>query len=126
MMFQSKSNTSSLGSIMSTDIEINGDINISGDILIYGKVYGNINSTGVINTAKGSVIEGHITARKIFISGSVNGNLDIENKVVIESSGTLNGNIKASIITIEEGANFDGMCNMLKSSESNVQKINAI
>ena len=126
MMFQSKNNTSSLGSIMSKDIEINGDINISGDILIYGKVYGNINSNGVINTAKGSVIEGHITAKKIFISGSVNGNLDIENKVVIESSGTLNGNIKASIITIEEGANFDGMCNMLKSSESNVQKISAI
>ena len=126
MMFQSKNNTSSLGSIISKDLEINGDINISGDILIYGKIYGNINSTGVINTAKGSVVEGHITARKIFISGSVNGNLDIENKVVIESSGTLNGNIKASIITIEEGANFDGMCNMLKSSESNVQKINAI
>jgi len=125
-MFQSKNNTSSLGSIMSRDIEINGDINISGDILIYGKVYGNIHSNGVINTAKGSVIEGHITAKKIFISGSVNGNLDIENKVVIESSGTLNGNIKASIITIEEGANFDGMCNMLKSSESNVQKISAI
>ena len=126
MMFQSKNNTSSLGSIMSKDIEINGDINISGDILIYGKVYGNINSTGVINTAKGSVIDGHVTAKKIFISGTINGNLDIENKVIIESSGTLNGNIKASIITIEEGANFDGMCNMLKSSASNVQKISAI
>ena len=126
MMFQSKNNTSSLGSIMSKDIEINGDINISGDILIYGKIYGNINSNGVINTAKGSVIDGHITAKKIFISGSINGNLDIENKVVIESSGTLNGNIKASIITIEEGANFDGMCNMLKSDVSNVQKISAI
>ena len=126
MMFQSKNNTNSLGSILSKDIEINGDINISCDILIYGKVYGNINSTGIINTAKGSIIEGHITAKTIFVSGVVNGNLDIENKVVIESSGTLNGNIKASIITIQEGANFDGMCNMLKPSEANVQKISAI
>jgi len=125
-MFQSKNNTNSLGSILSKDIEINGDINISCDILIYGKVYGNINSTGIINTAKGSIIEGHITAKTIFVSGVVNGNLDIENKVVIESSGTLNGNIKASIITIQEGANFDGMCNMLKPSEANVQKISAI
>ena len=126
MMFQSKNNTTSLGSIMSKDIEINGDINISGDILIYGKIYGNINSNGVINTAKGSVIKGHITAKKIFISGTITGNVDIEDKVVIESSGTLNGNIKASIITIQEGANFDGMCNMLKPSEANVQKISAI
>ena len=57
MMFQSKNSNSSLGSIMSKDIEINGDINISGDILIYGKVYGNITSSGTINTAKGSVVE---------------------------------------------------------------------
>ena len=126
MMFQSKNNTSSLGSILSKDIEINGDINITGDLLIYGKISGNINSTGVINTAKGSIIKGNIKAKKIFISGVVNGNLDIGNKVVIESSGTLNGDIQATIITIEEGANFDGMCNMLKSSESNVQKISAI
>ena len=80
----------------------------------------------MINTAKGSIIKGNIKAKKIFISGVVNGNLDIGNKVVIESSGTLNGDIQATIITIEEGANFDGMCNMLKSSESNVQKISAI
>ena len=111
---------------MSKDIEINGHIDISEDILIYGKIYGNINSTGVINTAKGSIIDGDIKAKNIFISGTVNGNLDIDNKVVIESSGTLNGNIKSSIITIEEGATFDGMCNMLKSGESNVQKISAI
>tara|TARA_Y100001960_G_scaffold300264_1_gene349157 strand:+ start:400 stop:777 length:378 start_codon:yes stop_codon:yes gene_type:complete len=125
-MFQSKNNTNSLGSIMSKDIEINGDITISGDILIYGKVYGNITSNGIINTAKDSVVEGNIIAKTIFISGTINGNLDIDNKVVIESSGTLNGNIKSAIITIEEGANFDGMCNMLKSTESNVQKISAI
>ena len=124
-MFQSN-NTNSLGSIMSQDIEINVDINIAGDMIIYGKIYGNINSTGIINTAKGSVIDGHIKANKIFISGDITGNLDIEDKVVIESSGTLNGNIKASIITIEEGANFDGMCNMLKSNKSTVQKIGEI
>ena len=124
-MFQSN-NSNSLGSIMSQDIEINGDINIAGDIIIYGKIYGNINSTGIINTAKGSIVDGHIKAKKIFISGDITGNLDIEDKVVIESSGTLNGNIKASIITIEEGANFDGMCNMLKSNTSTVQKISEI
>jgi len=126
MMFQSKNNTNSLGSIISHDIEMRGDINIAGDIIIYGKIYGDINSTGIINMAQGSIIEGHIKAKKIFIGGTITGNLDVEEKVVIESSGTLNGNIKASIIIIEEGANFDGMCNMLKTKESTVQKISAI
>ena len=125
-MFQSKNNTNSFGSIISEDLEVSGDINITGDLIIYGKVYGNINSTGVINMAKGSLIDGHIKAKKIFIGGTINGNLDIENKVIIEKSGTLNGNIKALIITIEEGAKFDGMCSMLKSAESAVQKISSI
>tara|TARA_X000000368_G_scaffold408804_1_gene389906 strand:- start:478 stop:858 length:381 start_codon:yes stop_codon:yes gene_type:complete len=126
-MFQSKNNAGVLASIISKDVEINGDINISGDILIYGKVTGNIHSTGIINTAKGSSIDGDIKAKNIFISGSINGNLNIANKAIIESSGELNGNIKAAIITIEEGACFDGMCNMLKlPNESTVKKITAI
>ena len=126
-MFQSKNSSGMLTSIISKDVEINGDINISGDILIYGKISGNIQSTGIINTAQGSSVDGDIKAKKIFISGSINGNLDIMNKAIIESTGQLNGNIKAAIITIEEGAHFDGMCNMLKSSnESTVKKITAL
>ena len=54
------------------------------------------------------------------------GNLNIENKVVLGKTGVLTGDIQSSILTIEEGGNFDGMCNMLKPSESKVQKISSI
>jgi len=122
-MFQSNNKSSSLGTILAPEIEINGDITISENIIIYGKVIGNICSNGNINTAEGSVITGNIIAKSISVSGTINGNLDIEEKVILNASGSLNGNIKANIISIDEGASFEGMCNMLNHNETKVQKI---
>ncbi len=122
---QSNKTINTLGSILAKEIEIHGDINVKGNIIIYGKVYGTINSTGIVNTAKESIIEGNIQAQNAFISGKVKGHLNIEHKVVLGSTGDVEGNIKSAILTIEEGANFEGMCNMLKqSTKSNVKKIN--
>ena len=123
-MFQSDNKQSSLGTILAPEIDIKGDINISGNIIVYGKVRGNIISSGTVNTAKGSMIEGNIQAQSTFISGEVNGNIEVDKKVVLGPSCKLNGNIKASIITIEEGANFDGICSMLQAQEPQVEKIN--
>ena len=125
-MFQSDKKTNSLGTILGPDIEFKGDINASGNIIIYGKIIGNIKCVGDVNTSKESFIKGNIQAQNIFISGQVQGNLNINNKIVLGSTGELTGDIQSSILSIEEGGNFDGMCNMLKTSESKVQKISSL
>ena len=124
-MFQSnKSQSSSLGTILAPEIDITGDINVSGNIIVFGKVTGDIVSTGIVNTAKGSRVTGNIKAKSTNISGEVPGNIEVEKKVVLGTTCTLNGNIEAAIITIEEGAKFDGLCSMLKTKETHVEKIN--
>lgn len=124
-MFQSnKSQSSSLGTILAPEIDITGDINVSGNIILFGKVTGDIVSTGIVNTAKGSRVTGNIKAKSTNISGEVTGNIEVEKKVVLGTTCTLNGNIEAAIITIEEGAKFDGLCSMLKTKETHVEKIN--
>lgn len=124
-MFQSnKSQNSSLGTILAPEIDIKGDINVSGNIIVFGKVTGDIVSTGIVNTAKGSRVTGNIKAKSTNISGEVTGNIEVEKKVVLGTTCTLNGNIEAAIITIEEGAKFDGLCSMLKTKETHVEKIN--
>ena len=124
-MFQSnKTQNSSLGTILAPEIDITGDINVSGNIIVFGKVTGDIVSTGIVNTAKGSRVEGNIKAKSANISGEVNGNITVEKKAVLGNTCTLNGNIEAAIITIAEGAKFDGLCSMLKTKETYVEKIN--
>ena len=113
-MFQSKKINSNISSILGPEVEIKGDVNVTGDLLIYGKVLGNINSKGTVNSANGSLVKGNITAGNASISGEVQGDLDIESKVILGKNSYLSGNLKAAIITIEEGAKFDGMCKMIQ------------
>ena len=120
-MFQSNSMKNNMSSILGPEVEITGDVKVAGDLLIYGKVYGNIVSKGAVNSAKGSLIKGDINAENASISGTVEGNLDIQSKVVLGSNSYLTGNLKAAIITIEEGAKFDGMCSMIKKQTATIK-----
>ena len=116
-MFQSKKINSNISSILGPEVEIKGDVNVTGDLLIYGKVFGNINSKGTVNSANGSLVKGNITAGNASISGEVQGALDIASKIVLGKNSYLSGNLKAAIITIEEGAKFDGMCKMIQDNK---------
>ena len=127
-MFQSDKKSTALGSILDPNIEINGNIDVTANLVIHGKVNGNVTSTQTLNTAKGSKIKGNIIAKTAMISGEVHGDLEVSEKIVLGQTAHLVGNLKASILIIEEGAKFDGMSNMLKAKaiDSKVKKINAI
>ena len=127
-MFQSDKKSTALGSILDPNIEINGNINVTANLVIHGKVNGNVTSTQTLNTAKGSKIKGNIIAKNAMINGEVHGDLEVSEKIVLGQTAHLVGNLKASILIIEEGAKFDGMSNMLKAKtiDSKVKKINAI
>ena len=116
-MFQSEKPEGKTSSILGPELEIHGDVKVSGSLLIYGKVFGNIQSSGAVRTANGSVVNGNISAKEAAIGGKVDGDLDIEKKVTLGDTSFLTGNLKAAILTIEEGAKFDGVCSMLKKSQ---------
>ena len=115
-MFQSEKPESKTSSILGPELEIHGDVKVSGSLLIYGKVFGSIQSSGAVRTANGSVVNGNISAKEAAIGGKVDGDLDVEKKVTLGDTSFLTGNLKAAILTIEEGAKFDGVCSMLKKS----------
>ena len=109
---------SKTSSILGPELEIHGDVKVSGSLLIYGKVFGNIKSNGSVRTATGSEVKGNIIANEVTIGGKVDGDVDVEKKVTLADSSALTGNLKATTLTIEEGAKFEGVCNM-----SNNEKI---
>lgn len=124
-MFQSDKN-SNMSSILGPEIEIKGDLKIKGDILIYGTVLGNVESRGKVHTSKGSTIKGNVHSKSACINGKIEGDLIVKDKVVLAKYSELKGNLVSSTLTIEEGARFDGLCNMQsKSSSINKQKLNA-
>ena len=124
-MFQSDKNNN-MSSILGPEIEVNGDLKIKGDILIYGTVLGNVECKGKVHTSKGSLINGNVNSKSAYINGKIEGDLRAQDKVVLAKFSQLKGNLVSSTLTIEEGARFDGVCNMQnKSSSINKQKLNA-
>ena len=123
-MFQSD-NKNNMSSILGPEIEVKGDLVVKGDILIYGTVFGDVECKGKVHSAKGSLIKGNVNAKSAYINGKIQGDLISQEKVVLAKFSQLKGNLVSSTLMIEEGAKFDGVCNMQSKSQVNKQKINA-
>ena len=114
-----KNINNNISSIIGPEMEIDGNVSVKGDLLIYGTVHGDVKSDNDIISAKDSTVNGNIDSKNASISGIVKGNLIIKSKVTLKKDAHLKGDLKASIITLEEGARFDGMCSMVKKEEYN-------
>ena len=101
-----------MGSILGPELKIDGNVKVTGSLLIYGTVNGNIESHGSVRTARGSKVKGDIVGQEAHICGLVEGNLIIDDKIILGSESQLTGNLKSGTLVIEEGAKFAGSCDM--------------
>ena len=111
-----------MSSIIGSDLSIDGDISVKGNLLIYGKVDGNVICNGVLTMSKGSLVKGDVKTLSADISGTVEGNLEAKEKVSLSSTSILNGNLLASILVIEDGASFNGLCTMASKQSVSITK----
>ncbi len=90
-------------------IKLKGEITGEEDLLIEGRVEGSVelrSHTVVIGQ------EGHakasIVGRIITVKGKVQGNLAAEEQIILQSSATVEGDLVAPRVTMEDGATFRG------------------
>ena len=94
--------------ILSSDVEIKGSIKFQKELLIDGKVEGDINSEGVLTVGENADIRGEVKTRSIIVFGKVQGNITVSERCELKSKCTLQGDLKAARLVIEEGATFIG------------------
>ena len=94
--------------ILSSDVEIKGSIKFQKELLIDGKVEGDINSDGVLTVGENAEIRGEIKTKSITVYGKVHGNITVAERCELKSKCTLQGDLKAARLIIEEGATFIG------------------
>ena len=94
--------------ILSSDVEIKGSIKFQKELLIDGKVEGEINSDGVLTIGENADIRGEIKTKSITVYGKVHGNITVAERCELKSKCTLQGDLKAARLVIEEGATFIG------------------
>jgi len=94
--------------ILSSDVEIKGSIKFQKELLIDGKVEGEINSDGVLTIGENADIRSEIKTKSITVYGKVHGNITVAERCELKSKCTLQGDLKAARLVIEEGATFIG------------------
>jgi len=102
------------------DTEITGNIKFKDSFRIDGIFKGKILSGGSLIVGETGDLEADVEADSISINGRVKGSLNARDRIEIFSQGRVIGKIVAPKLIIEEGAFFQGSCQMeMKVLEAN-------
>lgn len=97
--------------VIGPDTHFQGNIRSKGFVRVDGRVEGGISAEGVIVGEKAAVT-GDIVAKSIFVAGKVNGNVTATAALELQPSGKITGDIRATQLSIADGAVFEGRCTM--------------
>lgn len=89
-----------------------GTLTAESDVRISGRLVGKLNIKGKIIVAQEGAIEGEIKAVNLDVGGHVQGEIDVSERVILKSSARVEGNIRTGRLVVEEGAVFNGKCQM--------------
>lgn len=106
------------GGFLADGTEIDGEVRFDDELRIDGKVTGRIVSAkGRLTVGDTGSVTAVIDVGSASISGTISGTLTASERVEIHATGRVYGDIFAPALIIEEGALFEGRCEMTRHEE---------
>ena len=100
------------GTIIGSGLTVEGEITSDEDVVVTGTVRGKLSVEGAVTVDAGALVEADISAGSLQVGGSVTGNVAAGDRVDLLGGGRLIGDVKASRLTIADGALFKGNVDM--------------
>jgi cytoskeletal protein CcmA (bactofilin family) len=91
---------------------LHGRLDIHGDMKIHGTVEGELKASGDVVVEPTATIQASIEGSNVNVRGQVNGNVTARKRLTLGGSGKLNGEVKVSRLTVEDGATLNGNVTM--------------
>lgn len=95
-------------SIVASDLVITGDLRSEGVIRVEGRVAGNVAAGQQVLVSKGGVVEGGLETREAVIAGTVLGPVIATERVEVQATAQIHGDIVAPRLLIQEGGCING------------------
>ena len=99
-------------SIIASDMTVIGDLETDGVVRIEGRVKGTVRVGSQVLVAEGAVIEGDLHTEEAVIAGQVSGAIHAKERVELQASAMVAGDILTPRISIVEGAKVTGEVKM--------------
>lgn len=91
---------------------VKGDLTGDEDVLVEGSVEGTIRISRDLRVGPGGKLKATVHAQSVVVAGELIGDCHAQQRVHVEATGRLTGNIRAPRVVIVEGATFKGNSDM--------------
>ena len=120
-----------LSSLIAEDVQITGDVTFATGIRVDGRVKGNLvaragddsKSRSLLVLSDKGQIEGSVRCGDAVINGTVNGDLDVEHFLELQSNANVSGTIRYQHLQMDVGAAVRGQ--LLKAESAEVLELGA-
>jgi cytoskeletal protein CcmA (bactofilin family) len=99
-------------SIIASDMVITGDLDTKGVVRVEGRIRGNVRVGAQVLVAQGAVIEGDLHTQEVVVAGQVSGAIHARDRVELQATALVTGDIFTPRISIVEGARVTGEVKM--------------
>jgi cytoskeletal protein CcmA (bactofilin family) len=110
-----------LSTIVGKDSTFAGDMEVKGTLRIDGKIKGKIICDETVSIGATDEVEADIDAKIVVVAGSVVGNIKTSDKIEMQAKAKVVGDIVTKNIVIEQGAMFQGSCQMKGVKEGEIR-----
>jgi cytoskeletal protein CcmA (bactofilin family) len=104
--------TESMLTIIAAGTTILGDIDCSGVLKVEGTIEGSVRQARQVLLAREGAIQGHVSAHEVVVGGVIDGNVQAGDRLELQSSAVVNGDITTKSIVVMEGARINGSVKM--------------
>ena len=94
--------------IIGPDANFKGEMTFEKGLRLQGKFEGKINSAGRLHIAKEARMAADAESGAIIVEGEVKGNLTANDRIELKQTARLEGDLRATKLTVDEGAVFSG------------------
>lgn len=108
----SKNTGEQMSTILGQETTFTGTIELKGALRIDGVVKGKIVSTDEVTVGQTGKVEAEIEAREVVIAGQLVGDINASEKIELQATSDVEGDLRSKSLVIEQGAVFCGGCHM--------------
>jgi len=99
-------------SIIAAGMRIAGDIETNGTLKVDGRIEGSVLGARQMMLGRNGAIQGNVHAGEVVVGGLVDGAIVADERLELQSSAVVNGDIDTKSIVVLEGARINGSVRM--------------
>src|SRR5438874_12463113 len=103
---------SECATVIGNDVVIKGEITVEKGLRVDGTIEGAVTTKGKVHVGKSGSLSAEVNGGSVTIEGKVKGNVTATDRVTLEATSNVFGDLNATKLVVNEGATFVGKVNV--------------